>query len=233
MQQPGILQPAEADSPSIGRRRFTEKAAASIGGSCCLLLAGCPPLAGIEAAEHSKQVAGPTSSPSPSGEGGWLMAGLADAISAAVHRRVDKSRSEDSELVPLTVGGGAAAPGSPLSSSDGDYSPTARRYGAGGRSALAATPPIYSDAPRGRALAYGGSASDVSLSWSTDPRAKADAYAAQKRESPDASPLASPLASTMGRLRRAAQSTADAGRRLQTAARGTARGVSVWAEMSL
>ena len=24
MQQPGILQPAEADSPSIGRRRFTE-----------------------------------------------------------------------------------------------------------------------------------------------------------------------------------------------------------------
>jgi hypothetical protein len=25
MQQPGILQPAEADSPSIGRRRFTEK----------------------------------------------------------------------------------------------------------------------------------------------------------------------------------------------------------------
>ena len=27
MQQPGILQPAEADSPSIGRRRFTEEAA--------------------------------------------------------------------------------------------------------------------------------------------------------------------------------------------------------------
>jgi hypothetical protein len=25
MQQPGILQPAEADSPSIGRRRFTEE----------------------------------------------------------------------------------------------------------------------------------------------------------------------------------------------------------------
>jgi hypothetical protein len=25
MQQPGILQPAEADSPSIGRRRFTEQ----------------------------------------------------------------------------------------------------------------------------------------------------------------------------------------------------------------
>jgi hypothetical protein len=28
MQQPGILQPAEADSPSIGRRRFTELAGA-------------------------------------------------------------------------------------------------------------------------------------------------------------------------------------------------------------
>jgi hypothetical protein len=27
MQQPGILQPAEADSPSIGRRRFTETGA--------------------------------------------------------------------------------------------------------------------------------------------------------------------------------------------------------------
>ena len=28
MQQPGILQPAEADSPSIGHRRFTEHACA-------------------------------------------------------------------------------------------------------------------------------------------------------------------------------------------------------------
>eukprot|EP01047_Picozoa_sp_COSAG01_P116441 COSAG01_NODE_45109_length_412_cov_1.437700_1_plen_41_part_10 len=29
MQQPGILQPAEADSTSIGRRRFTEQASAA------------------------------------------------------------------------------------------------------------------------------------------------------------------------------------------------------------
>jgi hypothetical protein len=29
MQQPGILQPAEADTPSIGRRRFTEQGAAA------------------------------------------------------------------------------------------------------------------------------------------------------------------------------------------------------------
>jgi hypothetical protein len=30
MQQPGILQPAEADSPSIGRRRFTEMPATAM-----------------------------------------------------------------------------------------------------------------------------------------------------------------------------------------------------------
>jgi hypothetical protein len=33
MQQPGILQPAEADSQSIGRRRFTEDSSSQLAGS--------------------------------------------------------------------------------------------------------------------------------------------------------------------------------------------------------
>jgi hypothetical protein len=40
MQQPGILQPAEADSPSIGRRRFTEIAPA---GSRVMTARAAPP----------------------------------------------------------------------------------------------------------------------------------------------------------------------------------------------
>jgi hypothetical protein len=36
MQQPGILQPAEADSQSIGRRRFTETIAPLTGAAATL-----------------------------------------------------------------------------------------------------------------------------------------------------------------------------------------------------
>jgi hypothetical protein len=44
MQQPGILQPAEADSQSIGRRRFTEQAAFSSGWNSACWLAQPKPI---------------------------------------------------------------------------------------------------------------------------------------------------------------------------------------------